>query len=75
MDLDRSRANTTCLARGCVQSPGDPVVPAGSGVLPIGDCECAEWEASLDGCKLLPAPLVCQPAEIVWCCEFRKQEE
>lgn len=58
MGLDHSRANTTCLAQGCVQSPGDPVAPAGSGVLPISDCECAEWEACLDGCKCY-LPLWC----------------
>lgn len=31
--LDCSRTNTTCLAMGCVLSPGDPVAPDGSDVM------------------------------------------
>lgn len=31
--LDCSRTNTTCLAMGCVLSPGDPLDPDSSNVL------------------------------------------
>lgn len=76
MGLDHSRANTTCLARGCVQSPGDPVAPAGSGVPP----GSTSVNGSVQSGKLvwMDASAACpsgEPAEIVWCCEFRKQEE